>query len=151
MPTATRVRVRTGQLDVSLTREEFAARFRGNFYDPAFESAEKEIEVLTEIAWRSYREYHKSPRTVPAGPEFADPGYPLPVEWLDTRRRIHAAQAERARRRDRSRVLIVNGSARNDQTCPGEMSKTHRLVQLACSSRAASSRRSAESKSKCST
>src|SRR5258708_19685636 len=30
-----------------------------------------------------------------------------------------------------SRILIVNGSSRSDQTCPGEMSKTYRLVTLA--------------------
>jgi len=30
-----------------------------------------------------------------------------------------------------SRVLLVCGSSRNDGTCPGEMSKTFRLVQLA--------------------
>ena len=30
-----------------------------------------------------------------------------------------------------SRILLVCGAARTDQTCPGEMSKTFRLVQLA--------------------
>jgi multimeric flavodoxin WrbA len=28
-------------------------------------------------------------------------------------------------------VLVINGSARTDQSCPGEMSKTYRLAQLA--------------------
>ena len=34
-------------------------------------------------------------------------------------------------RRRRSRVLLICGSARNDGTCPGEISKSWRLVQLA--------------------
>src|SRR5262249_51750245 len=30
-----------------------------------------------------------------------------------------------------SRILVINGSTRSDQTCPGEMSKTFRLAKLA--------------------
>ena len=30
-----------------------------------------------------------------------------------------------------SRVLVINGSARNDGTCPGEISKSYRMTQLA--------------------
>jgi multimeric flavodoxin WrbA len=34
-------------------------------------------------------------------------------------------------RTSRSRILLINGSSRSDQTCPGEMSKTYRLAMLA--------------------
>jgi multimeric flavodoxin WrbA len=83
------------------------------------------------VAWNAYDEYHKSPRTKKAGPGFADPEYELPVEWLAARDRI--LEAERAYKdpAGQPRVLLVSGAARHDQTCPGEMSKTFRLVQIA--------------------
>jgi len=67
----------------------------------------------------------------PAGAGFADPDYELSIDWLDTRERLRKAQAAWHDAVTRSRVLLVNGSPRNDGTCPGEISKTHRLVQLA--------------------
>jgi multimeric flavodoxin WrbA len=131
MPRKKVPRVRKGQLDVSLSRAEFARRFHANFFDPRFARAPWAIEVLTEIAWRNYQEDRKAPRTVAAGRGFADPDYQLSMEWLDTRDRIHAAQRRHVRRGGPTRVLLINGSSRNDQTCPGEMSKTHRLLTIA--------------------
>ena len=66
-----------------------------------------------------------------AGPRFADPDYELSVDWLKARDAV--ARAERAQKSaaSRSRILLVNGSSRSDQTCPGEMSKTFRLVEIA--------------------
>jgi multimeric flavodoxin WrbA len=123
--------VRKGQGDVKLSREVFERRLRERFYDPAFESIESEISRVVDVAWKAYDEYHKGPRTRPAGPGFADPDFKLPVEWLDARERI--LEAERIHRNPDipSRVLLVCGAARHDQTCPGEMSKTFRLVQMA--------------------
>jgi multimeric flavodoxin WrbA len=123
--------VRKGQGDVKLSREEFERRLRERFYDPAFDQAADAVARIVDVAWDAYHEYHKSPRTRKAGAGFADPEYELPVEWLDTRQRI--LDAERAQRdpAGRSRILLVSGAARHDQTCPGEMSKTFRLVQLA--------------------
>jgi hypothetical protein len=123
--------VRKGQGDVKLSREDFAARLAERFYDPAFDPVRAEIDHIIEIAWRTYDEYHKSPRERKAGPGFADPEFELPVEWLATRDAVIAAER---RQRDPSaprRILLVCGAARHDQTCPGEMSKTFRLVQTA--------------------
>jgi multimeric flavodoxin WrbA len=116
---------------VALSRAEFARRFRGNFSDPRFATATAPVEALTEIAWRNYHDGRKAPRTVAAGRAFADPTYQLSVDWLAARRRILEAQRRHGRRAGPGRVLIINGSARNDQSCPGEMSKTHRLASLA--------------------
>ncbi|MEQ1730458.1 MAG: NAD(P)H-dependent oxidoreductase, partial [Vicinamibacterales bacterium] len=55
----------------------------------------------------------------------------MPVEWLETRARIQDAERTHADPATRSRVLLVCGAARSDETCPGEMSKTFRLVQIA--------------------
>src|SRR5262249_57623147 len=76
-------------------------------------------------------ESHKSTRLTKAGPEFADPDYDISVEWLATRANIRTADRRQKNRKSPSRVLIVNGSSRSDKTCPGEMSKTYRLVLLA--------------------
>ena len=47
---------------------------------------------MIDVAWKVYHEYHKSPRKRKAGPEFADPEFELPVEWLEARARIHEAE-----------------------------------------------------------
>ncbi len=124
-------RVRKGQLDVSLKQEEFARRFRLGFVDPAFDAAQPEIGKLARAAWDGYHEYRKAPRTVAAGKEFADPDYQLSVDWVQARKRVLAAQREHGKRTGPTRLLLINGSSRNDQTCPGEMSKTHRLLTIA--------------------
>jgi len=123
--------VRKGQGNVKLARDEFERRFLERFYDPGFEAVTLEISRLVEVAWEVYDDYHKSPRTRKAGKGFADPDFELPIEWLDTREHIQAAQREHDDAEAPSRILLISGAARHDQTCPGEMSKTFRLVQMA--------------------
>jgi multimeric flavodoxin WrbA len=123
--------VRKGQGDVALTREEFERRLRERFYDPAFEGVERQIAQVVEVAWHAYDDYRKSPRRRRAGPGFAEPDYELPIEWLETRERIHQAEREQKESSRPGRVLLVCGAARHDQTCPGEMSKTFRLASMA--------------------
>ncbi|HEY5939860.1 MAG TPA: NAD(P)H-dependent oxidoreductase [Gemmatimonadales bacterium] len=123
--------VRKGQGDVKLSREEFAARLSERFYDPAFDTVRGEIDRIIEVAWKSYDEYHKSPRKRKAGPGFADPEFELPVEWLAAHDAVSAAERHQQDRSAARRILLICGAARHDETCPGEMSKTFRLVQLA--------------------
>ncbi|HKY08697.1 MAG TPA: flavodoxin family protein, partial [Candidatus Binatia bacterium] len=123
--------VRRGMPSVQLTRDQFAKRFRERFYDPSFAAVSTEIEKILAVAWKNYVEYHKSPRTRRAGPNFADPDFHLPVEWLETRAAIMQAEARRKDAGSKSRVLLINGSSRSDQTCPGEVSKTYRLAKIA--------------------
>jgi multimeric flavodoxin WrbA len=124
-------RVRKGQGDVKLSRESFERRLRERFSDPAFDGVKVELDRIVDVAWKTYDEYHKSPRTRKAGPGFANPDFALPVEWLDTRDRILQAEREQKDAGSASRILLVCGAARHDQTCPGEMSKTFRLAQMA--------------------
>ena len=126
-----RPRVVTGTPSVELSRKEFVLRFHRRHEDPAFEKVSKPLDAVAEVAWKNYIEYHKSPRTRKAGSAFADPGYELSVDWLAARRRIREAERARRRRGARSRILVINGSARSDQSCPGEMSKTYRLAKIA--------------------
>ena len=123
--------VRKGQGNVKLSREEFEHRYRERFYDPTFDAVSTELDRVVEVAWKNYDEYHKSPRTRKAGAEFADPDFDLPIEWLETRTRIQEAERKQRDPATPRRVLVVCGSSRHDETCPGEMSKTFRLVQLA--------------------
>lgn len=123
--------VRTGQTDVALSREEFERRIRERFHDPAFEKVAAQIDAIVDVAWDSYHEYRKSPRKRAAGPGFADPGFELPVEWLEARERIAEARQRHEAAESPSRILLVCGAARTDQTCPGEMSKTFRLTRIA--------------------
>ena len=121
--------IRTGQAPEPLGRDAFGERFRRRFHDPAFKAEHEAIARLEAIAWDAFHEGRKSPVTRKAGEHFADPTYDLSVEWLETRDRLRAAQVRWEDAATPSRVLLVNGSSRNDGTCPGEISKTWRLTQ----------------------
>jgi multimeric flavodoxin WrbA len=123
--------VRTGQAPPKFTREEFSKRFRDEFYDPAFRAEDGAIARLEQIAWEAYDGGRKAPITRKAGPGFADPTYDLSVEWYEASERLKAAQKRWEQPSTPSRVLLVCSSSRNDGSCPGEMSKTWRLTQLA--------------------
>ena len=125
------IEIRKGQAPDPLDREEFGTRFRASFADPAFRAQDTAIARLEDIAWDGYVEGRKAPVTQKAGPGYADPHYDLSADWVATRQRIDRAQARQADVSSPSRVLLVCGSARNDGTCPGEMSKSFRLVDLA--------------------
>ncbi len=126
-----KIDVRKGMPSVQLTREEFIARFNVRFYDPLFAPLADEIAKMADAAWTSYDDYHKSPRTHPAGDGYADPSYDLSDEWRATSDAIKAAEMHQKDKASPSRILIINGSSRSDQSCPGEMSKTWRLAQIA--------------------
>ena len=123
--------IRTGQAPAPLTRDQFRERFNGRFYDPSFDIERDAIARLEAIAWDALQAGRKAPITQPAGSEFADPTYKISVQWLDTRQRLKAAQRRWSDSATPSRVLLICGSARNDGTCPGEISKTWRLTELA--------------------
>ena len=125
------IKIRKGQAPAQLERAQFSVRFRASFIDPAFRAEEQSITRLEEIAWQAYSEGRKAPFTQKAGAGYADPDYDLSTEWVATKQRIDEAQVRWADAASRSRVLLICGSARNDGTCPGEMSKTFRLVGLA--------------------
>ncbi|MES2717051.1 MAG: flavodoxin family protein [Pseudomonadota bacterium] len=124
-------KIRTGQAPPPLTRAQFQERFLLRFYDPAYKVEGEAIARLEVIAWDALQEGRKAPITRAAGRGFADPSYQLSVQWLETRKRLKAAQKRWADSTTPSRVLLVCGSARNDGTCPGEMSKTWRLTDMA--------------------
>jgi multimeric flavodoxin WrbA len=123
--------IRKGMPPRKLTREVFKRRFRSAFVDPAFSPLRRELQALTDAAWDAYANSRKAPVTRKAGAGFADPNYELAVDWLAARDAIAEAQRRHDDPRGPSRVLLVNGSARTEHTCPGEMSKTWRLVELA--------------------
>ncbi len=124
-------KVRKGQAPGKLSREQFHEHFRQSYIDPAFDAERDAIERLEEIAWNNYIESRKSPVTRKAGPEFADPDYDLSVEWLEARAKLRNAEATQKSPGTKSRVLVICASARNDGTCPGEISKSYRMSNLA--------------------
>ena len=120
--------VRKGQAPGQISRTEFAQRFQASFQDPAFAPEKQAIERIEQIAWLAYKDERKSPVTRQAGPGYADPDYDLSVDWLAAHDAIAAAQATQADPTSASRVLMIIGSARNDGSCPGEISKSFRLA-----------------------
>src|SRR5437588_7505299 len=124
-------KVRTGQGSTRLSKAEFQRRWKERFYDPAFDPEREKIDRLAEIAWEAYDDHRKSPRTRKAGPGFADPEYDLALEWLEARDKILAAQKQFEDASSPSRILLISGSPRTDETCPGEMAKSFRIATLA--------------------
>jgi multimeric flavodoxin WrbA len=122
--------VRKGQAPAKLNRDEFHLVFSRDFYDPAYQAVAQELAAVEEVAWKAYVDSHKAPVTVKAGPGFADPDYDLSIEWQEAHDRLRAAQARQKDPATPTRILLINGAARNDGSCPGEISKTWRLATL---------------------
>ncbi len=123
--------VRKGQLKVTLSENEFKKRMLEKFYDPHFDSVSEELNKVIHVAWENYIEYRKSPIAKPAGAQFKKPQFELPAEWLETRERLKRAEKTQKNAKTKSRILLICASPRNDKTCPGEMSKTFRSVEIA--------------------
>jgi multimeric flavodoxin WrbA len=122
---------RRGMPSVELDEAEFKRRFRAQFADPAFEPLAAELERVAATAWDGYINGRKSPRTERAGPGYADPDYDLATDWIATRETVAKAQAEYEDPAQSPCILIINGSSRSEHTCPGEMSKSWRLTEIA--------------------
>jgi multimeric flavodoxin WrbA len=123
--------VRKGMPPVRLSREEFEKRYRRRFADPVFAPLAHELDAVIAAAWDAYSHSRKAPVTRRAGEGFADPDYEIAVDWLAAREAI--LQAQRAHQ-DISRppcILVINGSPRSEHSCPGEMSKSWRLLERA--------------------
>jgi multimeric flavodoxin WrbA len=124
-------KIRKGQAPAELSRIQFHDRFTQSFKDPLFAPEEAALSRVEDVAWKAYKDGRKAPVTQKAGKGYADPEYDLSVEWSGTRTRLKSADAKRKKPGTRSRVLLIIGSARNDGTCPGEVSKTFRLTKIA--------------------
>lgn len=127
----TDVDIRKGMPPVRLSREAFEQRYRSQFADPVFAPLQRELDAIVGAAWDAYSHSRKAPVTRKAGAGFADPDYDLAVDWLAARAAILEAQRQHDDASAAPRILLVNGSARSEHTCPGEMSKTWRMVKLA--------------------
>ncbi|AZO28519.1 MULTISPECIES: flavodoxin family protein [unclassified Mesorhizobium] len=122
---------RKGMPSPRLSESDFKERYRRQFYDPAFRPEADAIGRLAEIAWQAYTEGRKSPITRKAGQGFHNPDYDLSVEWIAAHEAVEAAKRRYEDKAAPSRILLINGSSRSEHTCPGEMSKSFRLVELA--------------------
>ncbi len=123
------IKIREGQAPPTLSRDAFHQRFIESFFDPVFRAEDQALSRIEQLAWEAYEEGRKSPITRKAGPGYADPGYDLSADWLASKAAIDKAQAAWGDPESPSRVLVICGASRNDGTCPGEMSKTYRMVQ----------------------
>jgi multimeric flavodoxin WrbA len=115
--------------DVTLGEAEFKTRFTAQFIDPAFDGLKRELEAVSSAAWDGYINSRKSPRTHKAGAGYADPDYELADDWKEAKAAIDAAKLEHDASGPRH-VLLINGSPRSEHTCPGESSKTYRLIEM---------------------
>lgn len=120
------IKIRKGQPDPKLSHDDFITEYKKSFYDPRFRSMDVEIDRLAQIAWSNYVDSRKAPITMKAGSEFKNPDYDMSVEWMQTRSKLIEAQKNHSK--TKSRILIINGSPRNEHTCPSEISKSYRLM-----------------------
>lgn len=122
---------RKGSESPKLDEAAFKERFRSQFQDHAYAPLKAELDKIANVAWDAYSNERKSPRTRKAGPGYADPDYELATDWIIAKDAIGAAQARHEDAAGPLRVLLINGSSRSEHTCPSELSKSWRLVQLA--------------------
>lgn len=122
---------RKGMPSPRLDEAEFKRRFRNQFKDPGFDKLAVELDRITDAAWDAYDNSRKAPHTHKAGPGFADPDYDLSVDWIAAQDAIAAAQLRHDEPGGPDRYLLINCSSRSEHTCPGEMSKSYRLVEIA--------------------
>ena len=100
------MKVRKGQIDVTLNREEYEVRIREKlFYDCDFQDIEPAVSTVIEKSWQNYIEYHKSPLSKKAGKGFKNPEFKLAIEWLETRKRLQAAERQQKKSQSKSRIL----------------------------------------------
>jgi len=116
---------------VKLPRDEFEKRYRSRFTDPAFAPLKDQLDAIVAAAWDAYSHSRKAPVTRRAGQGFADPTYEIAVDWLNAREAILQAQRAHDEGSRPSSILLINGSPRSEHTCPGETSKTWRLLNIA--------------------
>lgn len=122
---------RQGMPDPTLSESEFRERFLSRFRDPAFDVVRYELDKVAAIAFDGYTHGRKAPITRKAGPGYADPDYELSVDWIAAKAAIEAAQVQHDDPTGPARILLINCSSRSEHTCPGEMSKSWRLLQIA--------------------
>ena len=117
---------RKGMPSPRLGEDEFKTRFRSQYQDPAFAGLQAELDKIAAAAWDAYSHSRKSPRTVKAGAEFADPDYDLAVDWIAARNAIH--EAERRHEEIAQRIASVELERGVDDLGGGARSKRERCV-----------------------
>ena len=122
---------RKGSPSPRLDEGEFKRRFLSQYPDPAFDPIRADLDRVAGAAWDAYANERKSPQTRKAGPGYADPDYDLAVDWIAAKEAIDEARARHQDKSGPSRILLVNGSSRSEHTCPGEVSKSFRLLEMA--------------------
>lgn len=125
------VEVRKTEEEWKISREVFRKRFNENFFDPYFDKHRDGIRELEEIAWKAYLEGRKAPKTKKAkevSSSYKDPEYDLSTEWIEAKNEIDKAQKLYEDNDRKDSVLLIQASHRNDHTCPGEISKSSRIV-----------------------
>ena len=122
---------REGMPSPQLHKTEFQSRYLSQFTDPEFKSVSNELQMIADIAWRAYDDGRKSPITRKAGKAFSNPDYDMSVDWHAAHLSVQQAQKRFEDKKLNPRILIINGSSRSEHTCPGEMSKSFRLVEIA--------------------
>ena len=125
------LKIRKGMPFKELSKSEFKSRFLSQYIDPAFKKLASELDLVANAAWDGYIEARKSPLTEKAGPGFKNPDYDLAQDWIATKTSVDRAQKHHVKASAKSRILLINASSRSEHTCPGEMSKSYRLVKLA--------------------
>jgi multimeric flavodoxin WrbA len=122
---------RKGMPSPELDEAEFKRRFLSQFEDPCFEPLAADLVRVSAAAWDAYINSRKAPRTRKAGAGYDDPDYELSIDWIAAAAAVKEAARRHGDAAAPARILLINGSSRSEHTCPGEMSKTFRLAQIA--------------------
>jgi len=89
------------------------------------------LDKFVDVAWEAYDKSRKSPVTQKAGPGFFNAAYDLSVDWIAAQKAGKAAQLRHDDKKQTPRILLISGSSPSEHTCPGEMLKSYRLIEIA--------------------
>ena len=122
---------RKGMPSVQLDEEEFLDRFKSQFAIPRSTRRRSAGQGRGHCLARLQGRPQVAAQPHKAGQGYADPDYELGDDWRDAKAAIEQAQREYDDPAQPPCILIVNGSSRSEHTCPGEMSKSWRLTEIA--------------------
>ena len=128
-----RIKVRKGMPSVHARQGDVRRAAQGALPRSRLRSRCKaEIDKIIDAAWDGYDNSRKSPLTQAGRPGLCR-SQVRAVGRMDAPQREAIRRAERQQKSpsSKSRILLINGSPRSDQTCPGEMSKSFRLMEIA--------------------
>ena len=123
--------IRKGMPDVQLTREQFVSPVSATLYRSCVRAARRRHRPHHRCGMGRLRQFPQGTAHPEGRTGLRRPGLRSLCRLDRGSRNIKDAEQRQKDPASPSRILLINGAARSEHTCPGEMSKTFRLAEIA--------------------